>query len=549
MALFNKINHALTRYADDQRGAFSMMWAIGGAVLIGLMGAAVDFAIYYNTEGRAQTVADTVALAAAIYVRDNGEIPTNRDEGLLGDYTSGELGYEFRDWVIDGSDGVSISVVYDTVNKQVTVNTEGSTQPFFMQVFGRTHLDFGAQSVAKFLETQPLDPASVVLVLDNSGSMFFDDNPIDADGNTPDGTQRRIDGLISSANNFMDLLDEQVGDQDGSTDLPRVLRTGMMAFSGDIIPARTVSMNWGTIAESAISSMVPGGATNSAPPLTMADTWLTINEPPVHEAENPGKTPLKYLILMTDGRNTVGTEEWVQRDGTENWRRFVTGRPTSAGLTGERPSDPPTSSTVQTAPETCSTNPIDRWTWQCHFSFSNGANLSRIYGPYSSDPGNQSGSFNHATGPVTYNCNSRQSSEEVCTPAQFETTWSGYEYFEGETPPDGTWEEGEPDITSNIETRAQCDSLHQDGVEVFSIAYALAEGDYRTNDWGIQNRNGNPDATIPTTADNANDARAILQYCASSASNFITADNTEALEEAFERIGNAIVKEIIRIDS
>ena len=77
----------------------------------------------------------------------------------------------------------------------------------------------------------------------------------------------------------------------------------------------------------------------------------------------------------------------------------------------------------------------------------------------------------------------------------------------------------------------------------------MAEGDYRTNDWGIQNRNGNPDATITTTADNANDARAILQYCASSASNFITADNTEALEEAFERIGNTIVKEIIRIDS
>ena len=79
MALFNKINHTLTRYADDQRGAFSMMWAISGAVLIGLMGAAVDFAIYYNTEGRAQSVADTVALAAAIYVRDNGEIPSNRD--------------------------------------------------------------------------------------------------------------------------------------------------------------------------------------------------------------------------------------------------------------------------------------------------------------------------------------------------------------------------------------------------------------------------------------------------------------------------------------
>ena len=541
MALFNKINHALTRYADDQRGAFSMMWAISGAVLIGLMGAAVDFAIYYNTEGRAQSVADTVALAAAIYVRDNGEIPSNRNEGFIGDYTSGELGYEFRDWVIDGSDGVSISVVYDTVNKQVTVNTEGSTQPFFMQVFGRTHLDFGAQSVAKFLETQPLDPASIALVLDNSGSMFFDDNPIDANGNTPDGTQRRIDGLISSANNFMDLLDEQVGDQDGSTNLPRVLRTGMMAFSGDIIPARTVSMNWGTIAESAISSMVPGGATNSAPPLTTADTWLNINEPPIHEAESPGKTPLKYLILMTDGRNTVGTEEWVQRDGTENWRRYVTDRPSSAGLTGENPNDPPLSRTVEITPASTSTEGTGRFFAKC---FRNNRHRFSL-GYYSSDPGD----FPYTWGNRTYQCFGEEETQTIHTPAVTEQRWEGYEYFVGEFPPDSSWEEGEPDITSNIETRAQCDSLHQDGVEVFSIAYALAEGDYRTNDWGIQNRNGNPDATIPTTADNANDARAILQYCASSASNFITADNTEALEEAFERIGNTIVKEIIRIDS
>ena len=41
----------------------------------------------------------------------------------------------------------------------------------------------------------------------------------------------------------------------------------------------------------------------------------------------------------------------------------------------------------------------------------------------------------------------------------------------------------------------------------------------------------------------------MLQYCASSDENFITADDVTALDVAFDRIGNTIIKEIIRIDS
>ena len=262
---------------------------------------------------------------------------------------------------------------------------------------------------------------------------------------------------------------------------------------------------------------------------------------------------------MTDGRNTVGIgeEEWVQRDGTQNWRRFVTGRPSPIGLTGERPGDDPTSSTTQTAPEICTPNTVTIWYQICNNSDTEGNNWQTFHGPASSDPGPYSDTYtqtrgnrrNRRTVTVTRNCHSESFDQttQVCTPPQFETTWSGYEYFEGETPPAGNWEEGEPDITSNIETRAQCDSLHQDGVDVFTIAFALAEGSYLTNDWGDLS-SANP-SVFPTTADNENDARAILQYCASKPENFITADNTEALEEAFERIGNTIVKEIIRIDS
>ena len=41
----------------------------------------------------------------------------------------------------------------------------------------------------------------------------------------------------------------------------------------------------------------------------------------------------------------------------------------------------------------------------------------------------------------------------------------------------------------------------------------------------------------------------MLQYCATKPENFITAENADALNQAFERIGDTIVKEVIRIDS
>lgn len=538
MTLIRKRDSILNRLKRDESGTMAIAWALSMAIMLGAMGAAVDIAFLSAAKNRAQSITDTTALAAAIYVRDNEIVPENREDGLIGLYSADELGYDFRDWVIDGASGVNINVTYDLINREAVVRTTGKTRPWLMQVFGHNELNFDAETVVKFLERDVQDPASIVLVLDNSGSMFFDDNPLDSDGNRPAGTQRRIDGLTSSANNFMDYLDETVGIQDG-VDETRTLRTGMMAFAGDIISARTVPMQWGTISETAINSMVPRGRTNSAPPLRDADRWLNINEPPIHEAENPGKTPLKYIVLMTDGRNTVGTEEWVARAGTENYRRFVTGRPSPEGLTGEGPGDDPTPSRELVSRGKCS----NTGTYQAK-CYRNGK-LRSTEGIFSSHPGNYESTFTNGRGRVRpVFC--RGEEIRACTANEFRTTWSGYEYHVGETPPDGGagWEEGEFDITSNIETREHCDSLHADGVEIYSIAYALSPGLYRVNDF-----RSNPDDTRETTVENSNRARAILQYCASKSENFITADNADALESAFDRIGNTIVNEIIRIDS
>ena len=528
MSIFNRINNRVKNFKDDESGAFSMIWGVSALVLLAAMGAALDYSLLTSAKARAQAVADTTALSAAIYVKNNELVPANRDQGLIGDYTAGELGYKFRDWVIDGSEGVSINVTYDLNKREAIVTANGKTRPLLMQILGYDELDFSSQTVVKFFEKEPLDPASVVLIMDNSGSMEFDDKPL-VNGNAPLDATVRIDGLIASAKAFMTQLDDTVGPQDGSTSEPRVLRTGMMAFDSAIIPARTVEMEWGTEWATGpadkLELMKPLQATNSAPPLEEAFKWLTGSgsdrEPAIHKAENPKANPLKYVILMTDGQNTIGTPIWVPRAGTQTWRAFVTSEPTTERRVVNR------------------YVPNGNCAWRGGYSRTH----YRYFGSW--------GSWR-----TYYNTRNRV----VCDVTTEGTTTEQIRHQTDEPNEPGNWEEGEYDISSNIETRKQCDALHDAGVEIFTIGFALVPGQFETGKWA--NREGGftpfppsqPIGTIEAysyeeSLKDTNIAKALLQYCASKDENFITADDTTALEAAFERIGNTIVKEIIRIDS
>ena len=563
MAFLGKTSNILKKFKRDESGITSMVWALCVTGFITAAGAAVDFAILSGADARSQSIADTTALAAAIYVKNFEQVPEDRTKGLIGEYTANELGYDYKNWVIGGSEGVDINVTYDNVNREATVTVSGQTRPTLMQILGYEALDFGAKSVVKYYEKDIQDPASVLMILDNSGSMAFDDLPINSDGTSPTDATRRMDGLTASADMFLNMLDDTVGPQLESNSDPRVLRTGMLAFDDEIISNRTVQMDWGTIPRSNITSMTPRNATNSTPPLTLANTWLNVNEPAFHEVENPGKTPLKYVILMTDGKNS-GDLEWVNRTGTETWRRYVTNATSPIGL------DEVTSSEVEVTPENCTTTFSDRWNYVCQYSDSNGNNWSNIYRSNITTEWNpQSGSYSYRTGrrrnrrtvTVNYNCASQVTAPaetEVCTPAETETRYSGYEYGYGEQAPDnsGDWVEGEQDVPANVASRAQCDTLHNAGVEVFTIGFALVPGQFETNEWA--NRSANhytpyPKADEPEWYENSvkstNLAKGMLQYCASRDENFITADNVTALDAAFDRIGNTIIKEIIRISS
>ena len=527
MEMADRLLSKLKSYNKNEDGAFSIMWGVSLIVMVGAVGMGVDYAVATSSFAKAQTLADTTALAAAINVRDNGgEIPTNQSEGLFGDYTAAQLGYKFSNSVINGAAGVSVNVSYDAVKREAHVTLNGATRPFFMQAFGYNDFKFDGASVVKFEEKEPLEPASIVLVLDNSGSMAFDDKPLH-NGNPPFDATRRMEGLIASAKNFMIKLDEEVGPQvEGEDEL--FLRTGMLAFDKEIIEDRVVPMEWGTQwatgPEDKLEDMNPLTATDSSLPLERALEWLTgdgtEDEPAVHERVNENANPLKYVILMTDGKNSEGDEQWVAREGTQQWRR------------------------ITHIPEKTEREIVNAFIPDAQCRIENG--YERQYYEYRYSNG------------TLFRGNTRQRVTcNVTTPA---ITEEDFRFQTDEPNEAGDWEEGEIDIQSNIDTREQCDKLHDEDVEVFTIGFALTPGQFETNEWGNRTgaftpfppnvpTNGFDAYTFEESLKDTNIAKGLLQYCASSDKNFITAEDTEALQEAFKKIGETIVKEVIRIDS
>lgn len=347
MSKFLRQRELFSRFKKDTKGNFALVWAVGLTVTIGAVGAGIDLSTTSRVATTAQAAADQVALSSSVFYSINERLPENSDEGFIDGqiYRGDDAGFNFPNSVSGGSRRVKIRALYDEDVGEVTVKVWGHVETSFMGMFGRSfnRLPFSNEATAKFKETQIKNPASITLVLDNSGSMAWDDTPLTADdcefnfvrnGNSnrgqwvlecdhPDGAERRIDGLIDSVETFMDIVDGYVGPQDVAG--RRVLRTGMIPYDDMIINNREVDMDWGVISDSDIRAMSPSGATNSAPPIAQAWDWLQ-DENDIHAAESGEDNPLRYMIFMTDGQNSA-TPQWFPETGTGYWRGWdCTGR-------------------------------------------------------------------------------------------------------------------------------------------------------------------------------------------------------------------------------
>jgi len=99
-------------------------------------------------------------------------------------------------------------------------------------------------------------------------------------------------------------------------------------------------------------------------------------------------------------------------------------------------------------------------------------------------------------------------------------------------------------FSSDYQTQNTCEEMHAAGVKVYTVGFALEEGTYETNDWGA----GDPDNfSREITTEDLGQSFALLSACASEGDHFILAEDQEALEQAFEKIGDDILLDIIRV--
>ena len=324
----------LKRFLKDESGNMALTFAISAVAVIGAMGAAMDFSTRSSAKLHSQGIADQIALAAAIYVKDNDFIPDDPTEGYTeGTHSAASLGFEFKGWVDGGADNVAVDIRYDDTEKEAVVTVSGATIPTFMQVLGQHDLSFTATSTVSYLEVDEAQPASIIMVMDNSGSMRWDDRLLNDDGTRPANAGPRIDRLKTAVTNFRTRLQSRIGNQTTAEGV-RVLRTGLVPYNDQIITslsANTDRVYWGFegINQGQVSSMQARGGTNSNPPMQLAKQLLDMeNDEHEDEADRTNtdyREPLKFVVFMTDGQNTTGNFAVIPAE-TGQYYGFNTGQ-------------------------------------------------------------------------------------------------------------------------------------------------------------------------------------------------------------------------------
>lgn len=494
--VFNKTKKLITEFKDDINGNFGVLAATTILGLISAVGLSVDGQRVYTHSAKTQSVADAAGLAAAIHASSNdGMVPTTGAAGVFIEgqtYSATELGFE-----LGTGESITFEVDYDEIAREVTVTTTGTVTPLMLQLIGKSEITTSASSTVKFQEPDNLKPASVLFVLDESGSMWFDDIPT-LDGTKPQNAVRRIDALRKNMNDLNGRLRSLGSDTQTAPDdlflrtgvvtynngpIPRINQFGQQFFTDEQGPAGPlkliIPMDWRSISESDVNTRLsPFGGTNSGPALQRAKTIMDA-EKTIHEKDENGESIAeRYVIFMSDGNNDfidgVTQPIWRAQSDTGFYRRFVNVR--------------------------------------------------------------------------------------VCTRRNFwgrcirvgivrrEQTWDID--TAGAPPPDGQgWTEGVYGSQVDADTVNECTALKNDGVNIYTIGFALQEGHYFTNDWnnGTVPGGGTDQPTSEATRAKVRRAVSLLRACATDDSTFLLANDAAQLEIAFDQIGIAITEDIIRL--
>ena len=157
--MIKRMSKNFIRYVRDTSAAIALMFALMAPVVVGSAGMALDFAQAYLVQQRLSQAIDAAALAAAAISSDAGTIEQKVKDFFNVNYPPEKLGATFEPVVI-------------VEGNLVTVTGHAQYHTFFLNVIGIDEIDVNASTEVQ-REVQGIE---VVLVLDNTGSMSYNNN-------------------------------------------------------------------------------------------------------------------------------------------------------------------------------------------------------------------------------------------------------------------------------------------------------------------------------------------------------------------------------------
>jgi len=312
--MLNRIKKEVTRFRSDEEGTFGIMASVTSLMLVMCVGVSFEVSKVYSTKAKLQFITDNMGLMAAVHMRDNEEPPSSAEQGFM-------EGIKYSVEQVNAGQGMpgvtgDFTIDYDVELGRATVRFDGQIATAFMSAFHTPTVDVVTTSRVKF-RTFSKSAISVALVVDNSGSMEWDDKPR-KNGSRQSGTVKRIDALKDTAATFNQNLYNTLIETNDDPE-KRFLRLGLIPYSSDVIQNEVQTINWGALNEDDIQDMSAGGGTDTRGPMILARDWMGL-EDAIHEQET-GEEVKKYVVLMSDGSNNgEWVCDWEDRDYTRTWR-------------------------------------------------------------------------------------------------------------------------------------------------------------------------------------------------------------------------------------
>ena len=205
----------LGKFLRNARGNVSILVAATLPILVAVAGGVLDYTVVISNKAKLQSMVDSATLYATKLLKEDPDITENEIAARAEQY----LQSLYQAGGGSGFTLASINVEKATDSNSVTVSAVGRYATSFLKLISIDHMDFSVRSAASF----NYPPLEVALVLDNTGSMNFDEN-----GNwcySYSDSCNRMGKLKEAARNFITQLE---ANSDGDPDSVKV---GIVPYS------------------------------------------------------------------------------------------------------------------------------------------------------------------------------------------------------------------------------------------------------------------------------------------------------------------------------